>query len=208
MVLLVARYRQAVVVLLYVSQKPVVACSVIQNVYIQRKEALSLWYRASRMSRLECRRKPATISRNYFSVCTDHCGGVEPSHLCSCSRLENIDKNGEHVMNQLGMRAKFAALSRICHLRLRDHTVPSHYVFNSLNCSRIRALHHKPHHHVQLTLKESQRRVYHANHEDSTIYALSTAPGKAAIAVIRISGPACNQVGDPRPTMSCRRAKC
>ncbi|KAF2810784.1 P-loop containing nucleoside triphosphate hydrolase protein [Mytilinidion resinicola] len=32
------------------------------------------------------------------------------------------------------------------------------------------------------------------HHEDSTIYALSTAPGKAAIAVIRISGPACLQI--------------
>jgi len=30
-----------------------------------------------------------------------------------------------------------------------------------------------------------------ANHEDPTIYALSTAPGRAAIAIIRISGPAC-----------------
>lgn len=29
---------------------------------------------------------------------------------------------------------------------------------------------------------------------DSTIYALSTAPGRAAIAIIRISGPACLQV--------------
>ena len=29
---------------------------------------------------------------------------------------------------------------------------------------------------------------------DSTIYALSTSPGRAAIAIIRISGPACLQV--------------
>jgi tRNA modification GTPase len=29
---------------------------------------------------------------------------------------------------------------------------------------------------------------------DSTIYALSTAPGRAAIAVVRISGPACASV--------------
>jgi tRNA modification GTPase len=32
---------------------------------------------------------------------------------------------------------------------------------------------------------------------DSTIYALSTAPGRAAIAVVRISGPACVPVCDP-----------
>lgn len=31
----------------------------------------------------------------------------------------------------------------------------------------------------------------HHNHGDSTIYALSTAPGRGAIAIIRISGPAC-----------------
>lgn len=29
---------------------------------------------------------------------------------------------------------------------------------------------------------------------DSTIYALSTAPGRAAIAVVRVSGPACASV--------------
>ncbi|KAJ4987495.1 GTP-binding protein [Stagonosporopsis vannaccii] len=37
-------------------------------------------------------------------------------------------------------------------------------------------------------------RRYHAHLEDPTIYALSTASGKAAIAVIRISGPAVRQV--------------
>ncbi|KAL4776186.1 hypothetical protein BDW60DRAFT_107879 [Aspergillus nidulans var. acristatus] len=31
---------------------------------------------------------------------------------------------------------------------------------------------------------------------DSTIYALSTAPGRAAIAVVRVSGPACVSVGE------------
>ena len=49
-----------------------------------------------------------------------------------------------------------------------------------------------------LSLRE--RRLYHSGipngtcSEDTTIYALSTAPGRAAIAVIRISGPACTQV--------------
>ena len=32
------------------------------------------------------------------------------------------------------------------------------------------------------------------NHYDSTIFALATAPGKAAIAVIRVSGPASREV--------------
>ncbi|KAF2491819.1 P-loop containing nucleoside triphosphate hydrolase protein [Lophium mytilinum] len=49
-------------------------------------------------------------------------------------------------------------------------------------------------------LSPKSHRNYHTgnssviHHEDSTIYALSTAPGKAAIAVIRISGPACLQI--------------
>ncbi|KAH8689670.1 GTP-binding protein TrmE N-terminus-domain-containing protein [Talaromyces proteolyticus] len=49
---------------------------------------------------------------------------------------------------------------------------------------------------------------------DSTIYALSTAPGRAAIAVIRISGPACLQIyrslcprsRDPKPRVATVRA--
>ncbi|KAH6642681.1 tRNA modification GTPase mss1 mitochondrial precursor [Boeremia exigua] len=39
-----------------------------------------------------------------------------------------------------------------------------------------------------------QRRQFHSYLDEPTIYALSTASGKAAIAVIRISGPACRQV--------------
>ncbi|KAF1834645.1 P-loop containing nucleoside triphosphate hydrolase protein [Decorospora gaudefroyi] len=37
-------------------------------------------------------------------------------------------------------------------------------------------------------------RLYYADHYEPTIYALSTASGKAAIAVIRISGSACRQI--------------
>jgi hypothetical protein len=43
-------------------------------------------------------------------------------------------------------------------------------------------------------LSHGQHRHYHARFDEPTIYALSTASGKAAIAVIRISGPACRQV--------------
>lgn len=133
------------------------------------------------------------------------CGTI-PSLLMF--RLENSDKIGQHVINQVGMRATIAVLSRICHTRLQNSTVQCHYVFNSFNCLQTRALRHEPHHHAQITLSKSQHRLYHASHEDSTIYALSTAPGRAAIAIIRVSGPACRQVGDPRPTMSCRIGKC
>ena len=35
--------------------------------------------------------------------------------------------------------------------------------------------------------------------DDDTIYALATAPGRAAIAIVRISGPACLEVRRPLP---------
>ena len=40
-------------------------------------------------------------------------------------------------------------------------------------------------------LKEVKRRLGLTKNDEPTIYALSTAPGRAAIAIIRISGPAC-----------------
>ncbi|KAF2271394.1 P-loop containing nucleoside triphosphate hydrolase protein [Westerdykella ornata] len=46
-------------------------------------------------------------------------------------------------------------------------------------------------------LTRNRRHLYHlasSSHDDTTIYALSTASGKAAIAVIRVSGPACRQI--------------
>lgn len=39
--------------------------------------------------------------------------------------------------------------------------------------------------------------------DDSTIYALSTAPGKAAIAVVRISGPSCVEVSYVKQISGC-----
>jgi hypothetical protein len=55
-------------------------------------------------------------------------------------------------------------------------------------------------HHVHRSLSLLHRHQYHSTpiyDEEPTIYALSTAPGKAAIAVIRVSGPACRQVLRP-----------
>lgn len=55
-------------------------------------------------------------------------------------------------------------------------------------------------HRIQLSTRQHSRLPHrHSHHtslslEESTIYALSTAPGKAAIAVIRVSGPACRTV--------------
>lgn len=45
----------------------------------------------------------------------------------------------------------------------------------------------------------SSRKVNSALDAESTIYALSTAPGRAAIAVVRVSGPACVQVSQIPP---------
>ncbi|KAL6702884.1 mitochondrial splicing system protein [Coniothyrium glycines] len=52
------------------------------------------------------------------------------------------------------------------------------------------------HHGTWQPLRAHQHRGHHsaALHNESTIYALSTASGKAAIAVIRISGSACSQI--------------
>ncbi|KAH5574476.1 hypothetical protein HBI24_193730 [Parastagonospora nodorum] len=57
--------------------------------------------------------------------------------------------------------------------------------------------HHGPHYLIQQPLSLLQHRPYHVtslSHDEPTIYALSTASGKAAIAVIRISGSACRQI--------------
>ena len=40
-----------------------------------------------------------------------------------------------------------------------------------------------------------QHRWLTTHNDSSTIYALASAPGRAAIAIIRISGPACLEVG-------------
>ena len=49
-------------------------------------------------------------------------------------------------------------------------------------------------HPLRRPLSHTQCRRIHARFKEPTIYALSTASGKAAIAVVRISGPACRQV--------------
>ena len=56
---------------------------------------------------------------------------------------------------------------------------------------------------VRRPLSHLQCRLYQTEHvscEEPTIYALSTASGRAAIAVIRVSGPACREVS---PVVEC-----
>ena len=128
---------------------------------------------------------------------------VEPFILPPISRLVISHREHAHNANQLGMSAIVAALSRTCHRRAWTYLILPRHDFSSLSYSRTGALHGAPFHRVRPTLREPQHRLYHADHDNSTIYALSTASGRAAIAVIRVSGPACKQVGDMRPAMSC-----
>jgi tRNA modification GTPase len=79
------------------------------------------------------------------------------------------------------------AILSLCTIRLAPVPIGRLQVFH---------IHGAPHR-CRRAMTQPQRRPYHLrplNHENSTIYALSTASGKAAIAVIRISGPACIQV--------------
>ena len=124
--------------------------------------------------------------------------------------LRPWSRHREHAHNApipLGMRAIVAALSRTCHRSVRAYPNFLRYDLSSHNYSQTGALRRGPVHHVQSVLREPQRRLYHADRDNSTIYALSTAPGRAAIAVIRISGPACKQVSGTQPTMSCHIAE-
>ncbi|KAF2002559.1 P-loop containing nucleoside triphosphate hydrolase protein [Amniculicola lignicola CBS 123094] len=64
-------------------------------------------------------------------------------------------------------------------------------------CPAPQSIRHELPNRTRKPLSRLQSRFYHApafSQEEPTIYALSTASGKAAIAVIRISGPACRQI--------------
>lgn len=76
-----------------------------------------------------------------------------------------------------------------------------------LSIGSVRSTHHhglSPHNSRPLRDWNINRKQFHSSpsilhQEDTTIYALSTATGRAAIAVIRISGPACKQVASSPP---------
>jgi hypothetical protein len=108
----------------------------------------------------------------------------------SSSKFHTIDA----VFNALGMRAIVASLSRNCQIPSRSRHFPVPHVSRLSNGSRRSFLHHEPFHGIPHTLRVHQHRLYHSVHDEPTIYALSTASGRAAIAVIRISGSACTQV--------------
>jgi hypothetical protein len=99
--------------------------------------------------------------------------------------------------NALGMRASTLSL-RPWHqlLQSRSRAPSLRFTFASASARQV-SCGHGPLHLVQRPLSLLQHRAYHSAHvhqDEPTIYALSTASGKAAIAVIRISGSACRQV--------------
>lgn len=94
-------------------------------------------------------------------------------------------------LRALGMRAVIASLrsSRIC-LR-HSAQCATHAGFQ---CRSVNFAGHAVCRPLRRPLSLVQHRQLHSHLQEPTIYALSTASGKAAIAVIRISGPACRQV--------------
>lgn len=88
----------------------------------------------------------------------------------------------------------FILLSRLSH-QLRNNLITTnhHFTTPTVRIGPPRLCH-------GLVNGAAQRRFLHPSHthvQEPTIYALSTAPGRAAIAVIRVSGPACKQVSPP-----------
>lgn len=99
------------------------------------------------------------------------------------SRLERVVALGRHVSPDRSCAQSWLAPTRmiraISALQRRPNT-SGQYVQAEANDGAHRRLYRAetPHHSLQ----------------DPTIYALSTAPGRAAIAIVRISGPACMKV--------------
>jgi hypothetical protein len=113
----------------------------------------------------------------------------QASHINS-SRCGNL-------FNALGMRAIISSLRRSHNSLPRVYHASISHLSTLSNGPQRSLLHQSPHHATTHTLNACQHRLYHSNTDEPTIYALSTASGRAAIAVIRVSGSACRQVGAP-----------
>jgi hypothetical protein len=126
---------------------------------------------------------------------------VGPSARATCGeaanhRFPNCTSRCDNLI-ALGMRALIPPIR--CHSRLNQSRlffVLSRRPLASVGAERV-SLQNGPHYPVQQPLSLLQRHEYRSislQRDDPTIYALSTASGKAAIAVIRVSGSACRQV--------------
>ena len=82
------------------------------------------------------------------------------------------------------------------HLTVLKRAIASRTATSSQSIAplRITLLAYRGIHRTLFTSELSDKPAYDTTHKDDTIYAVSTAPGRAAIAIIRISGPACLEV--------------
>lgn len=92
----------------------------------------------------------------------------------------------------LGMRAVISSFRSSRRYLRQDHR-PAQCISLQRACLTT-ARRHATDPRLRRPLSLAQDRQVHSHLEEPTIYALSTASGKAAIAIIRISGPACRQV--------------
>jgi hypothetical protein len=112
-----------------------------------------------------------------------------PLRRCSGAiRAWRIPTRRQCQTSACGMRAIVSSLRRNAFSQLRAYESPPFHALRAIS------LHGRCLHHVPRTLRIPKQRLYHTSHEEPTIYALSTASGRAAIAVIRVSGSACRQV--------------
>jgi hypothetical protein len=117
----------------------------------------------------------------------DHlCGEGEPQRA-QCKHHQHVNVS----LRALGMRAVIPSF-RSSRLYLRQtHRSATTLCLWRLSTSPARHVFQRS---LRRPMSHTQHRHYHSQPEAPTIYALSTASGKAAIAVIRVSGPACRQV--------------
>lgn len=97
----------------------------------------------------------------------------------------------------LGMRALVSPFARGHQQVLKTYTRSAAPASFAINEPRVAWLPYCLHYNIRRSLSLEQQRKLHVDNAiptEPTIYALSTASGKAAIAVIRISGAACKQV--------------
>jgi hypothetical protein len=123
---------------------------------------------------------------------------AERNRRCPIKLHINSSRCG-NLFIALGMRAVISSLSRNRLITPRVHRASLLQISTFANGPQRSLLCRSPHHGYQHTLNASQYHVYHSSHDEATIYALSTASGRAAIAVIRVSGSGCREVGASSP---------
>lgn len=111
---------------------------------------------------------------------------IQPSHCC----MYNADRFQRSVRSRGDLIRHIASARRFPHSRS--------YLTTPCETSRVLRGRSCPRPDPPVLRRPNQctirRASLPATRHDPTIYALSTAPGRAAIAIVRISGPACTKV--------------